>query len=399
MGLLQRLFGGGLQFPLRLEDLEEKTVNDAADYGVVVRHATVTPGEPYWRVVWVHHLTPEENRGRHHIYVEVLDEEGHRVPGAEVRIVSDEGTKVLRVSPDPKKPGIAYPMNRWQMCDVDLLGLPSDQVVGLTSAHPDEGPGNTQFHHSFLIVWQRTVAPAPEVPAPEPVAEAEAPEVAPPPPPEEAPEPVAVPTAQAEVPTPAEEPSPTEAAPAPAAEEAAPEDHVLAPPPPELAAPTAPEPEAAPEEAPTTDVTEPEAAAEPEAPAAEEVTAPEGTPPVAEARTVVEEAPAEAAALAEEAPALAPSGPVYDTYVLFANGEDPATVAAFFLVLEDILAAGIPFGFDTVETAMRARRVIAVGALDEDTHWRLADAVQDVLVVRGDADAIKAQLADALSVG
>jgi hypothetical protein len=41
------------------------------------------------------------------------------------------------------------------------VGLPSDKVVNLHSGHPDEpGPpawGNTLFHHSFYVVFQRTI--------------------------------------------------------------------------------------------------------------------------------------------------------------------------------------------------------------------------------------------------
>ena len=41
----------------------------------------------------------------------------------------------------------------------DTAALPSEQVVGLSSAHPDEQVGNTLFHHSFYVVFQRTAIP------------------------------------------------------------------------------------------------------------------------------------------------------------------------------------------------------------------------------------------------
>jgi hypothetical protein len=52
-------------------------------------------------------------------------------------------------------------MWKWQVCAVEGLGLPSDRVENLHTGHPDEAPGNTLFHHSFLVVFQRTKVAAP----------------------------------------------------------------------------------------------------------------------------------------------------------------------------------------------------------------------------------------------
>jgi hypothetical protein len=37
--------------------------------------------------------------------------------------------------------------------------LPSDVVTGIHTGHPDEGIGNTLFHHSFGIIFQKVQAP------------------------------------------------------------------------------------------------------------------------------------------------------------------------------------------------------------------------------------------------
>jgi hypothetical protein len=145
------------------------TVNDAVAYGVRVISAEVAPGADYWRVVRVHHLIPQENDQRHHIFLDVLDVAGARVTGARVRVDWDGGGRDLVIDKPPSEPGANEPMWKWEICSVQALDLPSDLVENLHTAHPDEPPGNTLFHHSFLVVFQRAlfqraqaeVAPAP----------------------------------------------------------------------------------------------------------------------------------------------------------------------------------------------------------------------------------------------
>ena len=52
-------------------------------------------------------------------------------------------------------------MWRGQVYAVEALGLPSDRVENMHTSHPDEPPGNTLFHHSFLVVYQRMIAGQP----------------------------------------------------------------------------------------------------------------------------------------------------------------------------------------------------------------------------------------------
>lgn len=147
-------------------------VNDAEAYGVTITRAAVAPGGWYWQAVRVHHLTPEENNGNHHIFLEVLDPasssssnpEGRRVFGARARIAWEGGESVVTLDKPPHEPN-NVPMWRWQVCTVEILGLPgealpSDQVAGLHTGHPEEGPGNTLFHHSFSITFLKVQAPA-----------------------------------------------------------------------------------------------------------------------------------------------------------------------------------------------------------------------------------------------
>lgn len=146
------------------------TVNQAEGYNVHLAPAAVTAGQRYWHVTSVRHLSPEENRGRHNVFVDALDENGQRCRVPTLRIGwSWEGRR-----PDeqaPPKP-LDKPDNE-PAGNVDLYagqhleawiegdGLSSDHVVNLHTDHPDEpGPSgqlwNSRGHHSFHVIFQRT---------------------------------------------------------------------------------------------------------------------------------------------------------------------------------------------------------------------------------------------------
>lgn len=156
--LLGRLVGSLPEADRTLEAWWEPTPegNDAAGYGVVVSGASVPEGEPCWRAVRVHHLTPEENHGSHHIYLDVLDEEGQRAYGTRLRITWDGGEDTVTIDKPPDEAGANFPLWRGQVCTVQCEGIASDLVEELSTAHPDERPGNTWFHHSFLVVYRCT---------------------------------------------------------------------------------------------------------------------------------------------------------------------------------------------------------------------------------------------------
>lgn len=133
-------------------------VNDAESYGVRIAPADVGLGETYWRVMRVHHLTPAENRGNHHLYLDVLDEYGQPAVGTRLRIAWEGGEEELEIEPTaPGEPGAAFPLGQGQVCTVEVLGLPSDRVLNLHTEHPDEDAGNSLYHHSFYLVWQKAI--------------------------------------------------------------------------------------------------------------------------------------------------------------------------------------------------------------------------------------------------
>jgi hypothetical protein len=147
-------------------------INDAQGYGVAIVPAAVAPGAWYWQAARVHHLTPEENGGNHHIYLDILDPTtapdpgslGGRVFGARARITWEGGEQIVTIDKPLNEAGTNLPMWRWQVCDVVALGLPSgelasDRVTGMHTGHPDEGTGNTLFHHSFSVTFLKVRNP------------------------------------------------------------------------------------------------------------------------------------------------------------------------------------------------------------------------------------------------
>ncbi len=133
--------------------------NDAVAYGVEVEQAEVSPGEQYWAVERVHHLTPQENHGNHHIFFEVLDESGKRILGARVRVTWEGGgEEIVALESASGQYAGDFPMWKHQVCSVEMVGMPSDRVLNIHTAHPDEGEGNTLFHHSFAVTFRRVRA-------------------------------------------------------------------------------------------------------------------------------------------------------------------------------------------------------------------------------------------------
>jgi hypothetical protein len=145
------------------------TENDAVSYGVRIVDAEVQPGEWYWHLVRVHHLTPHENRGGHNLFCDVLDEKGQRLYGARILVWwgdNEDQKATLTVDKPPNEiAGADAALWKHQVMKAKTLGFPSDAVENVGSNHPDEppeppdtDPGNTLFHHSFLAVWQKIQA-------------------------------------------------------------------------------------------------------------------------------------------------------------------------------------------------------------------------------------------------
>ena len=149
--------------------------NDAASYGVVINGDDPRPGS--YRCIGVHHLTPSENAGNHHVYLDVLDEQGKRLTSARVGWTwegkrDDESAPLIAMDKPASEPGGNIGLGMGQVVQVWVSGVVSDNVSKLHTGHPDETeagmeyPGNTVGHHSFYVVFQRYSGAAPPTPPP-----------------------------------------------------------------------------------------------------------------------------------------------------------------------------------------------------------------------------------------
>lgn len=136
----------------------QQPVNLAADYGVSI---TPTPAGDAWRCIGVYHLPPEENRGRHNCFIEVLDEHGLRTRTPLIKWTwwIDATVQTLRLDKPDNEPAADIPLEVKSTVTlrVDGGGLPSDSVGNVHTRHNDEGAEkwNSYGHHSFYVVFQR----------------------------------------------------------------------------------------------------------------------------------------------------------------------------------------------------------------------------------------------------
>jgi hypothetical protein len=136
-------------------------------YDVRLQPTAAPAGATCWRIIGVHHLTPEENRSRHHAFVEVLDEQGQRVRNPNLKIGwtwegRNEPDLTAPLEKNNDEPAGDVPIEKGVRLALWLTGdgLPSDRVFNLHCDHPDERAGNEILnsigHHSYYIVFQRT---------------------------------------------------------------------------------------------------------------------------------------------------------------------------------------------------------------------------------------------------
>jgi hypothetical protein len=152
----------------------ERTRNAQEQYEVNIVAANVSEGETYWKAIGVHHLLPEENQSNHNVFLEALDEAGHRVqaPCALAGWTWKDKKPGEHVNPVVLDKPLSEPAGNIavfppQKIAVWIQGLPqgpeakSDHVENLHTMHDDEcGPKgeiwNSYGHHSFYVVFQRT---------------------------------------------------------------------------------------------------------------------------------------------------------------------------------------------------------------------------------------------------
>jgi hypothetical protein len=155
--------------------------NQAAKYGVTIRPAKSVTGR-YWRASRVAHVPVGANGGQHHVYVDVYGPNGATYRGSnDVRIAwgwegQDASQRVEPKALEKREPEhmTNIPMDWGQRiwCEVVSDGRPaSDRVIGLHTAHDDEGDDVRRGHHSFIVEFQLVESGAPTAPPPDGVSD------------------------------------------------------------------------------------------------------------------------------------------------------------------------------------------------------------------------------------
>jgi hypothetical protein len=105
-------------------------------------------------IVW---MDPDESKGLHHIFVDVVDQQGHRLPGTQFRVAWSDEEIILPVEEKPGEPwGGNYPMyatmGSYSVNIVSPSGT-SDLVAGLGMGTPEEP--HIKHHTSFGLRFRK----------------------------------------------------------------------------------------------------------------------------------------------------------------------------------------------------------------------------------------------------
>ena len=144
-------------------ELTQTADNKAAAYDIVINQPTTEENEKYWACIGAYHLTPDENAGKHVLFLEAMDEENNRIFGTAFKW-GWEGQGPNEPSPDlidDKPPNELVNLVIWanQIIWTGVRdAIPSGEVKNVRSTHPDEPPGNTWGHHSFYVAFKRVTA-------------------------------------------------------------------------------------------------------------------------------------------------------------------------------------------------------------------------------------------------
>lgn len=123
--------------------------------GVRVEEAQVAPGQQYWRLIEARWADEQQSGGKHHIYVEVLDENGNRIVGQPVTVFWGDGSYTGGIE-DKAAPDFGYNYMMYaagNAYNVKVEGLPSEILVGAGMGSIEQPKYG--IHTSFYLVYQR----------------------------------------------------------------------------------------------------------------------------------------------------------------------------------------------------------------------------------------------------
>lgn len=125
--------------------------------GVKVKTPILLKGETYWRAVRVEWLDEQQSQGRHHIYIDALDEQGKRVVGLPIGIAWPGNGHLTQTEAKPGEPYSAnYPMSPSRNeFGVRVAGeVTSEEVVGIGMGADTPSGFNAGIHTSTGVVFQ-----------------------------------------------------------------------------------------------------------------------------------------------------------------------------------------------------------------------------------------------------
>lgn len=127
-----------------------------------------------WRIAYVYHLMPDENRGKHVIMIDVLDTGGRWGDASGLTVGwtwngrrPDEPAPPRAFEKRPPEPRANVDLYKGQITSLwinDSMGIPSDKIHGLHSDVENLPSGNTFGHNSFLVFFQLVTRPVVIVP-------------------------------------------------------------------------------------------------------------------------------------------------------------------------------------------------------------------------------------------
>jgi CRP-like cAMP-binding protein len=123
--------------------------------GVKVEDAPAAPGQQYWKLIEARWADERESGGKHHIYVEVLDENGDRIVGHPVTVWWGDGSYTSGIEDkSPPDYGFNYMMYAaGNAYNIKVEGLPSDILYGAGMGdieRPDWG-----IHTSIYLTFRK----------------------------------------------------------------------------------------------------------------------------------------------------------------------------------------------------------------------------------------------------
>lgn len=148
-----------------LKDYKEGKFTNDSPAAKVIRFLNVGP---HYRIIGVHHLTGEENKGKHNLYLDCVDESGNRRSeriqwGWEGQKPTEIVTPVILDKPITEPAG-NISIHAGQKVWAQVFGQETDRVENVHTLLGNENAWNSNGHHSHYVVFMyvSSIVPSPE---------------------------------------------------------------------------------------------------------------------------------------------------------------------------------------------------------------------------------------------